>query len=303
MGKIGKINHDQMTLTLMVLPGMALLLVFRFFPIYGLQLAFKDLVPRLGIWGSPSVGFSHFKDFFTSPDFFQVMFNTLVISLMKILIGFPIPIFFALILNSLKSLRARNTIQGIVFMPHFLSWVVIAGMWIAMLGRESGVVNALLLRFGLINTPIHFMGSPEMFRWVLVGSEIWKDLGWNSIVYIAAMSAIDNSLYEAAEVDGVNRLQKAFHITIPCILPTIIVMLIIRVGYILDAGFEQVLVFRNPMVYSASNILDTYVYDTGLKYGRFGYATAVGLFKSVFAFLMVWMTNALAKKREMGIWQ
>jgi putative aldouronate transport system permease protein len=176
-------------------------------------------------------------------------------------------------------------------------------MWIAMLGRESGVINALLLRIGLIQTPIHFMGEPGLFRWVLVGSEIWKDLGWNSIVYIAAMSTIDQSLYEAAEVDGVNRMQKALFITIPCILPTIIVMLIIRVGYILDAGFEQVLVFRNPMVYSVSNILDTYVYDTGLKYGRFGYATAVGLFKSVFAFLMVWMTNALAKKREMGIWQ
>jgi putative aldouronate transport system permease protein len=303
MRKRGNINRDQMTLALMVMPGMALLLVFRFFPIYGLQLAFKDLVPRLGIWGSPSVGLTHFKDFFSSPDFMQVMMNTVVISLMKILIGFPIPIIFALILNSLKSNRARNTIQGIVFMPHFLSWVVIAGMWIAMLGRESGVINALLLRIGLIQTPIHFMGEPGLFRWVLVGSEIWKDLGWNSIVYIAAMSAIDQSLYEAAEVDGVNRMQKALFITIPCILPTIIVMLIIRVGYILDAGFEQVLVFRNPMVYSVSNILDTYVYDTGLKYGRFGYATAVGLFKSVFAFLMVWMTNALAKKREMGIWQ
>ncbi len=303
MEKRGNINHDQLTLTLMVLPGIAMLVVFRFFPIYGLQLAFKDLVPRLGIWGSPSVGLTHFKDFFSSPDFVQVMMNTLVISLMKILVGFPIPILFALMLNNLKSTRTRNTIQGIVFMPHFLSWVVIAGMWIALLGRESGVVNELLLWTGVIETPIHFMGEAGMFRWVLVGSEIWKDLGWNSIVYLAAMSAIDQSLYEAAEVDGVNSLQKAFCITIPSILPTIIVMLIIRVGYILDAGFEQVLVFRNPMVYSASNILDTYVYDTGLKYGRFGYATAVGLFKSIFAFLMVWMTNALAKKREMGIWQ
>jgi len=303
MEKRRHINHDQLTLTMMVLPGIAMLVVFRFFPIYGLQLAFKDLVPRLGIWGSPSVGLTHFKDFFSSPDFVQVMLNTLVISLMKILVGFPIPILFALMLNNLKSTRARNTIQGIVFMPHFLSWVVIAGMWIALLGRESGVVNELLLWTGVIETPIHFMGEAGMFRWVLVGSEIWKDLGWNSIVYLAAMSAIDQSLYEAAEVDGVNSLQKACYITIPSILPTIIVMLIIRVGYILDAGFEQVLVFRNPMVYNASNILDTYVYDTGLKYGRFGYATAVGLFKSVFAFLMVWMTNALAKKREMGIWQ
>lgn len=303
MRKIGSPGHDQLTLFLMVLPGMLLLLVFRFFPIYGIQIAFKDLVPRLGIWRSPWVGLAHFKDFFESPDFTQVMFNTIAISLMKILIGFPIPIFFALLINTLRSLHLRNTIQGIVFMPHFLSWVVIAGMWIAMLGREGGVINALLLKTGFIQEPVHFMGRPDLFRWILVGSEIWKDLGWNSIVYIAAISAIDSSLYEAAEVDGAGAFHKAVFITIPGILPTIIVMLIIRVGYILDAGFEQVLVFRNPMVYAASNILDTYVYDTGLKYGRFGYATAVGLFKSVFAFFMVWMTNALAKRREMGIWQ
>lgn len=296
-------NRDQITLLAMILPGLCMLTVFRFFPIYGIQLAFKDMVPSLGVWGSPYVGFSHFKEFFTSPDCTSVLINTLIISFMKIFIGFPLPILFALIVHGIQSKKIRSTVQGIVFMPHFLSWVVIAGIWISFLGREHGIVNDILISFGLFSEPIHFMGRPDLFRWILVFSETWKDLGWNAIVYIAAMSAIDGSLYEAAEVDGVNSFQKAVHITLPSIMPTIIVMLILRIGYILDAGFEQILVFRNPMVYEASNILDTYVYDTGLKYGRFGYAAAVGLFKSVFAFLLVWSTNAVAKRWEMGIWQ
>jgi len=302
MHKSRRINKDQISLQMMVIPGILLLVLFKFVPIYGLQLAFKDLVPSLGIWNSPTVGWKHFIDFFTSPDFNKIMSNTLIISFMKIAIGFPIPIIFALMLWEIKSKKIRSIILSISFLPHFLSWVVSSGIWISLLSKDNGVINDVLMSLRLINEPIHFLGEEHLFRWILVFTETWKDLGWNALVYMAAIYAIDDAIYEAAEVDGIKRFQKMFYITLPCIMPTIIVMFILRVGYILDAGFEQILVFRNPMVYDVSSIIDTYVYDTGMKYGRFGYATAVGLFKSIFAFTFVWLTNKLANKKEMGIW-
>lgn len=286
----------------MVLIGMVFIFTFRLFPIYGLQLAFKELLPGMGISAARWVGLKHFEDFFLSGAAKQVLSNTLILSFAKILIGFPIPVIFALLLNEIKSHKVKSLIQGISYMPHFLSWVVIFGITSSILSLQGGVLNDLLMALGFIKEPIHYLGTPSMFYPIMVILDIWKEMGWNAIIYMAAMAGLDQQLYEAASVDGAGRLRQVFAITIPLIMPTVVIMMILRVGSILDAGFDQVLVFRNSITHDVANILDVYVYDIGLKQGRFGYATAVGLFKSVISFIMLYSTNTIARKYDMGMW-
>jgi len=292
----------QIPLQIMVLIGMAFIVFFRFVPIYGLQLAFKELIPGKGIWDARFVGFKHFEDFFLSGNAGRVLGNTLGLSFLKILISFPMPILFALLLNEIQSYRARSLVQGISYLPHFLSWVVVMGVVSGILQREGGVINGMLMGLGMIKDPIHFLGEPKLFWPVLILLEVWKGTGWSAIVYMASISSIDPQLYEAARVDGAGKFRQILNITLPAIMPTVAIMLILRVGSILDAGFDQILVFRNSITHDKASILDVYVYDVGSKQGRFGYATAVGLFKSVVGLIMVSTSNMIARHFEMGLW-
>lgn len=294
--------RKQLGVQLMVLTGMAFIIVFRFFPIYGIQLAFKELIPGRGISEARFVGLKHFEDFFLSGNAKRVLGNTLILSLSKIILGFPVPVIFALLLNEVRSYRGRSLIQGISYLPHFLSWVVVAGVLSGLVRREGGVINDLLLAMNLVDEPIHFLGEPKMFYPMMIILDIWKGMGWTAIIYMSSIAGIDPQLYEAARVDGAGRWVQTLRITLPAIMPTVVIMLVLKVGSILDAGFDQVLVFRNSITHDVASILDVYVYDVGLSQGRFGYATAVGLFKSVIGLIMVVSTNKIAGRFEMGLW-
>jgi putative aldouronate transport system permease protein len=284
----------------MALIGLSFLIFFRIVPIYGLQLAFKELLPGFTIQRSPWVGLKHFNNFFMSGDFALVMRNTITLSLAHLIIGFPIPIVFALLLNEIRYQKVKAVIQGISYLPYFLSWVVVFGVLNGILAFQGGVLNGILLGLHLIREPISFLGTPALFKPLMVITAIWKDAGWGAIIYTAAIAGIDEQLYEAARVDGAGKFRQVIAITIPLIMPTVIIMFILRCGAILDAGFDQILVFRNPVTHSTANILDIFVYDVGLQQGRFGYATAVGLFKSVVSFCMVFGANKLASRHNMG---
>ncbi|AFH64857.1 ABC transporter permease [Paenibacillus mucilaginosus] len=292
----------QKELQLMVLPGILFLIVFKFFPIYGMQLAFKELSVTKGIWGSPWVGLQHFEDLFTSPAFGTVMYNTVMISLLKLVILTPLPVLFALLLNEIRSSRLKSAFQGISYLPHFLSWVIVGGLILTVLGKDDGTLNNVLMAMGFISEPIFFMGTPEYFWPILIITENWKEMGWGAIIYLAAIAGIDPEIYEAAKMDGANRFQQMLRITLPSILTTIVILLILRIGYVLDAGFDQILVLRNPVIQEVSDILDIHVLEAGLQEGRYGYATAVGMFKSVIGFALVWGSNAIARRFNMGIW-
>jgi len=292
----------QKELHLMVLPGIILLIIFKYLPIYGLQLAFKDFSLGKGIWGSAWIGLKHFREFMASPYFEIVMRNTIGISVLKILFTFPIPIVFALLLNELASSRSRSLVQGISYLPHFISWVVCYGVISAVISKDGGTINSILSALGLIQEPVHFLGEPQYFWPILIIFDNWKEMGWGAIIYMAAISGIDIQIYESSEIDGVNRFQKIIHITLPLIMPAIVILFVLRTGGILDAGFDQIFVFRNPMVDDVSSIIDTYVYDAGIMQGRYDYATAIGMFKSVVAFFMVWGGNWFASRKELGLW-
>ncbi|RCW43056.1 ABC transporter permease [Paenibacillus prosopidis] len=293
---------SQKELQLMVLPGIVFLIIFKFVPIYGMQLAFKELSVSKGIWQSPWVGFQHFIDFFESPLFANVMYNTIMISFLKIVLLTPLPIIFALLMNEIRSGRLKTVFQGISYLPHFLSWVIVGGLILTVLGKDDGTLNQILMMMGFIQEPVFFMGTGEYFWPILLITENWKEMGWGAIIYLAAIAGIDPEIYEASKIDGAGRFKQIIHITLPSIMTTIIILLILRVGYVLDAGFDQILVLRNPIIQDVSNIIDIHVLETGLQEGRYGYATAIGMFKSVIGFAMVWGCNKIARKFNMGIW-
>lgn len=299
--KLIKTIRRQLPYLVMVWIGLAFVVFFRFVPIYGIQLAWKELIPGMSIAESPWVGWKHFHQFFAYGSFATIMTNTLVLSFAKIIFGFPAPIIFALMLNEIRSSSVKSVVQAVSYLPHFISWVVIYGIMSNILGREGGTVNSVLMSLGLISEPIHFLGSVNLFWPLMVILDIWKECGWSAIIYMAAMASIDPTLYEAAVVDGASKWRQIISITLPCIVPTIITLLILRVGGILNAGFDQLMSFRNNIVWDKANIIDVYVNDVGLTQGRFGYATAVGLFQSVVGFIMVMGTNKLANRADMGI--
>ncbi|SFP97157.1 ABC transporter permease [Caldicoprobacter faecalis] len=288
-------------LYLMLIPGITFFIIFHYVPMYGAIIAFKEYNIMQGILGSPWVGFKYFKQAFESPFFGQILWNTFIISVYKLIWGFPAPIILALLLNEVKNMIFRRTIQTISYLPHFISWVVIGGMFTDLLSPQTGVVNNIIKMFG--GQPIYFMASKEWFRTVLVVSSIWKEVGWNSIIYLAALSSIDPQLYEASQIDGANRWQQTWYITLPGIMSTIAILLILRLGNILNAGFEQIFIMYNPSVYEVADIIDTWVYRTGIQGMRYSLATAVGLFKSVVGFILVVTSNWIAKRMgESGIW-
>lgn len=283
-------------LYIMLIPGFLYLVLFKYLPILGNMIAFKDYKIFKGIWGSPWVGFDNFERLFVSDNFYIVMRNTLIISFYKIIIGFPIPILLAMLINEVSNKVFRRTVQTIAYLPHFISWVVIASLASSLLSPTDGAVNILLSKFGI--SPIFFMGDSNYFRGVLVATDIWKEMGWSAIIYLAALAGVPMEMYEAATIDGATRMQKLQFITFPSLIPTIMIMLLLRVGGILNAGFEQVFAMYNASVYDVADIIDTYVYRVGIVQTKYGFSAAVGLFKSVIACLMVVSCNWLAGKAQ-----
>jgi len=287
---------------LMLLPGLVWYIVFRYLPMGGLMLAFKDYDFSRGIFGSPWADpwFKHFMLFFNSPYFEQLLTNTLLISLYKIFFGMVPPLLLAILLNEVRAEWYKRGIQTLSYMPHFLSWVIIYGILLALLSETTGLVNRWIVQLG--GQPVPFLTSTDTFRSVLVGSDIWQNVGWAAIIYLAAITSIDPTLYEAARVDGASRLRLIWHITLPGVQPVFVLLLILRLGQILDAGFEQVYILYNPQVYAVADIIDTWVFRTGLQQLNFSLATAVGLFKSVIGLFMVLTANRVAQRWGGGMW-
>lgn len=293
-------------LYLMLLPGLFFLFLYKFWPLYGLQMAFRKYNifaganPMDAIAKSPWVGMKYFDKLFNSTQFVLVLRNTLIINGMKIIVLFPIPIIVSIMLNEVRSLRYKKFLQTSIYIPYFFSWVMIFGIFYSLLG-SYGLFNTLLVKLGM--SRISFFTSNEHFRGLLVFTEGWREVGYNAVIYLAAIVGIDTTLYEAAKVDGANKWKQIWHITIPGILPTIVLMLILKVGHILDTGFEQVLVFYNAAVYDVADIIQTYVYRLGMGKLDFSQATALGLFNSVIAFILIVGANTVSQKTlHRSIW-
>lgn len=288
-------------LMIMFIPAIVYFIVFKYIPMGGLVLAFKDFHIMKGIWDSPWCGLEHFMSLFSSKSFWQSFKNTLIISSYKLIFGFPAPILFALVLNEIRQTKLKKVIQTISYLPHFLSWVVLAGIFTQFLSPSIGPINILLKNIGL--NPVYFLGDPKVFRGTLVGTHIWQSIGWGSIVYIAALAGVDVNMYEAADLDGANRFQKMRYITLPSIAPVITIMLILAVGKIFADDFDQIYNLYNPGVYSVSEVMGTYIYKRGIGNMQYEVSTAMGLFQNGIAFVMVAITNYFSKKvNEYGLW-
>lgn len=285
----------------MLLPGLLYFLLFKYWPMYGILIAFKDYQPFLGFWDSPFVGLKHFERLFNDPNFIVLFRNTLMLAMLNILFFFPLPIVIALMLNELRHHLFKRTIQTLVYIPHFMSWVVVVGIAYIFLTTEGGIVNDLLVYFGW--DKINFLASNEWFRTIVTAEVIWKETGWGTIIFLAALSGVDPQLYEAARMDGANRLRQLWHITLPAIRSTIIILLILRLGNFLDTGFEQIFLMLNAMNREVGEVFDTYVYSVGISQGQYSFSTAVGLFKSLIGLVLVVVANHLAKRfGEEGIY-
>lgn len=285
----------QKWLHIFVLMGVIFMLIFNYIPMMGIIIAFKRYRVIDTIWSAPWVGLANFKEIFFDDMFFKVMKNTLGISLLSLFIGFPLPIIFALLLNEVSNIKLKKFSQTISYLPHFLSWVILGGMMTNWL-NQTGLFNEIMIHLGLINVGKTWLADQSKFWGIAVSSGIWKELGWNSIIYLAAIAGIDPGLYEAARIDGAGKLQQIWHITLPSIRGIIVLFLVLNISGILNTNFEQMLVLQNPLTLDASEVLDTYVYKIGLIGGRFSYSTAVGLFKSVIAFILLIAANKATKK-------
>jgi putative aldouronate transport system permease protein len=281
-------------LYVMLLPTIIWLLLFLYKPMYGLQIAFKDYSVFRGIANSPWVGFEHFETLFNNDQFIRAIRNTVVISFWSLLIGFPVPILLALLFNEVLNQKFKKTTQTIVYLPHFISSVIIAGIVIAAFAPSAGIVNTAIRALG--GEAIYFLTKPEWFRPIFIGTGIWQEAGFQSIVYLAAIAGVSPTLYESAVVDGASRWQMMWKITIPSILPTIIIMLIIRIGNILEVSFEMIILLYQPATYETADVVNTFIYRQGLQGGQYDLAAAAGLFNAVMAFTLVMAANALSKR-------
>lgn len=291
---LSRLNTDKYLL-LLCLPGIAYFIIYRYIPLLGNVIAFQDYSPFLGFLDSPWVGSKHFQTIFGKGEIVQVLWNTLYIAFLQIAFAFPAPVVLALMLNELRNKELfKRTIQSIVYLPHFLSWVIVVGITVIFL-RSGGVINSFLgTAFGL--DPIPFLNDPAFFKPMIVLQVIWKETGWGTVIFLAALAGIDPQLYEAAVIDGANRWRQMWHISLPALKSTIIILLILRLGTVLDTGFEQVFLMLNPFVMESGNVLDTYVYFKGIEQTDFSFATAVGLFKGVVGLVLVVTANRLAKR-------
>lgn len=293
----------QWDIQLMVIPALLFIFVFNYIPMYGVLMSFQDYSIFKGFLHSPWVGFKHFEMFFNAPEFWVVMRNTLVISLLKLGIGFPAPIVLALMLNEINNRTFKRIIQTVSYLPHFLSWVIVSGFVISMLSTDNGSLNMLLESVNLIKEPINFLSLPEYFWAILVTTGVWKEIGFASIVYLAAIAGINPHLYEAASIDGASRVRQIVTITIPSIMPVVVVFSILAIGNLLNAGFEDILLLAgNPVLRDVSDVIDTYVYRLGIQNSRFSYATAAGLFKAIISVGLLAGANYLARRSGNSLW-
>ncbi|NHN32144.1 sugar ABC transporter permease [Paenibacillus sp. S3N08] len=288
-------------LYILLIPCVVYFLVFNYFPMYGVIIAFKDFNFSKGILGSPWIGLDNFRYMFGLSDFYTVFWNSLYLSMLRLIFGFPFPILLAILLNEMRNRTYQRITQTIIYLPHFISWVVIGGILVNFLSPSWGIVNIFLKQIGY--EPIFFLADNNYFRPLVIISSIWKESGWESILYLAAMMGINTELYEAASIDGANRFQKMRYITMPGIKSTIVILLILRLGQIMGNGFEQVFVLQNPLNLGVSEVFETYVYRVGLIGGRFSFGTTVGLFTSVIGLIFLLASNQIAKwLKEDGIW-
>jgi putative aldouronate transport system permease protein len=298
---LGKAIKRDKYLYFLLLPGIIFFIIFRYVPMYGLIVAFKDFNLFAGIAESEWVGLKQFERLFANQNFDQIIRNNVIISLLKILIGFPVPVMLAILMNEFGNSTFKKIAQTTLYLPHFISWVVLGGVIFTFLNVSDGVVNEVLKFLGA--EPIDFLMSKDKFRGVLIVTDIYKEAGWGTVIYMAAISVISPELYEASYMDGANKFQRMYHITLPSIRSVIIIMLLLRIGYILDAGFFQVWVLYSPPVYSVGDIIDTYVYRKGIKSANYSIGAAAGLFKSVIALILVVLSNRFAKFfNETGLW-
>lgn len=279
---------------MLALPGILYFLIFKYLPMWGLVLSFQNYSPFLGVFNSPWVGWDHFQRLFSNPDFPILFRNTLAISFLNLIFFFPLPIIISLLLNELRSEIYKRFIQTVIYLPHFLSWVIIFSLTFLMLSQSDGLVNKLLEYLGRDKYP--FLTNPNIFWFLLTAQSIWKEVGWGTIIFLAAIAGVDPQLYEAARIDGANRFRQMWHVTLPAIRTVIVILLILRLGDILEVGFEQVFLMYNGAVANVAEVFDTYVYRVGIQQGQFSYSTAVGLFKSLVGLVLVVFANKLAKK-------
>ena len=296
-----KFNRDQKMLYLILLPFIIWYAVFMFKPMYGMVIAFKDYSLFRGISGSEWVGLKNFKDFLTSPEFYVTLKNTLMLNVYSLLLEFPFAILLALMLNEVENKYFKTIVQTASFIPYFIAIVVATGITVNILSPSTGVVNVFLEKLGFER--VYFLAKPEFFRGIFTGLNMWKTAGFNAVIYLAALTAVDEQLYEAAKIDGANKFQQLRHITIPAIIPTIVVMLVLKVGSMLNVAFETVLLLYQPATYETADVISTYVYRTGMLMQDFGLATAVGLFNAVVGFILVYSANRWSKKvTQSSLW-
>ncbi|WP_258313511.1 sugar ABC transporter permease [Paenibacillus sp. tmac-D7] len=288
-------------LYLMILPGFLFFLIFRYIPMGGIVIAFQDYSPFTGFFGSEWVGFAHFQRLFGEPEFWSLLKNTLILSALNLFFFFPAPILIAVVLNEARIQWFKKFVQTAIYMPHFLSWVVVVGITVILFATQEGAINKALATAGFERLEI--MTDPDYFRIVYVLQNIWKEAGWNAIIFLAALASVDPTLYEAAVVDGAGRWKQLWHVTLPALRSTIIILFILRLGQVMDIGFEHIYLMQNSLNLSVSDIFDTYVYRSGVLQGEFSYTTAVGLFKSSIGLILIIIANKLAKKAgEEGVY-
>jgi putative aldouronate transport system permease protein len=294
------VRRDRWLYIFLLIP-LVYYLIFKYFPMYGAVIAFKDFKIGRGIAGSSWVGLAQFQRLFKTPDFFKILKNTLLLNVYALVFGFPMPIILAVLLNEVKSSSFKRINQSVLYLPHFISWVVLAGIFIQMLSPSTGIVNVILKSIGI--KPIYFMASKFWWPIMFVVSGIWQGIGWGSIIYLAAISAIDPELYEAARIDGASKVQQIWHITLPGIKATIAIMLILRMGGMMDVGFEHIYNLQNSAVYDVADVISTYVYRVGIQGAQYSYTTAIGLFQSVISLILVVSTNKITRMMgENSLW-
>jgi putative aldouronate transport system permease protein len=288
-----KIKKNKL-IYLMILPGILYFIIYKYIPMYGLVIAFQDYKPYKGIMGSEWVGLEHFRRLFSEPDFWMIFSNTIILFALNIVLFFPIPIILALMLNEIRFMAFKRTVQTLIYIPHFMSWVIIVSIGYVMLTLDGGIINGLLVALGF--EKVNFLLNPDWFRPTYITQVIWREAGWGTIIYLAAMASIDPQLYEAARMDGANRFKQMWHITLPSIKSVIIILLILKIGDVLELGFEHVYLLLNSANREVAEIFDTYVYIAGLKQGQYSYSTAVGFFKGIVGLILVMFANWLAKR-------
>ncbi|WNQ14239.1 ABC transporter permease subunit [Paenibacillus aurantius] len=284
------------------MPGVVLTFIFHYLPMYGVIIAFKNYNPIKGIWGSDWVGLRNFTELFDSPFFWRAFKNTLILNGYQILFAFPAPIVFALLLNEIRSMMVKRWMQTITYFPHFLSWVVIGGFVVAILSPNTGILTTIQNWLSYEGSQLFLLTDSRAFRAILVISEIWKNVGWGAIIYLAAITGVNPEYYDAAVIDGAGRWKQTLHVTLPAIMPTIIILLVLRIGNMMGSDFEQILVLYSANVYDVGDVLSTYVFRLGLFQGKYSFTTAVGLFQSVIGFTLIMIANRLSRRVGGGLW-